>query len=105
VTESAPAKPGEYLTIYLVGMGLTNQTIPSGTASPSTSLAKAVDAPTLTLNGAPVTIVPFAGLTPTAVALYQVNFQVPLNAPNGDLSLVLTQTSGVSNSTVLPVHN
>jgi uncharacterized protein (TIGR03437 family) len=105
VTESAPAKPGEVLTIYLVGMGGTDQTIASGTASPSGSLAHALDPPTLTLDGAPVTDVSFAGLTPTLVGLYQVNFRVPLNAVNGDLLLVLTQASGVSNSTVLPVHN
>jgi uncharacterized protein (TIGR03437 family) len=102
VTESAPAAPGEYLTMYLVGMGLTNQTVPSGTASPE---ATVLDAATLTLNGAAVTNILYAGLTPTVVGLYQVDFQVPASTPNGDLQLVLTQTSGVSNSTVLPVHN
>lgn len=105
VTESSPAAPGEYLIMYLVGMGLTNQTVPSGTPSPSAKLAAALDAPTVTLNGGPVTNVLYAGLTPTEVGLYQVNFQVPANAANGDLSLVVTQSSGVSNSTILPVHN
>jgi uncharacterized protein (TIGR03437 family) len=85
-------------------MGLTNQTVPSGDASPSANLAVPLDTPTLTLNGAPVTNILFAGLAPTLVGLYQVNFQVPANAPNGDLPLVLTQTSG-SSSTILPVHN
>ncbi len=105
VLETAPAAPGEYLTMYLVGMGLTNQTVPSGSASPSANLARALDQPTLTLNGAPVADIIYAGLTPTEVGLYQVNFQVPTGATNGDLPLVLTQSSGVSNSTVLPVHN
>jgi uncharacterized protein (TIGR03437 family) len=105
VTETSPAKPGEFIQMYLVGMGGTDQTVVSGTASPSASPANTLDKPTLTLNGSPVTNVIFAGLTPTLVGLYQVNFQVPTNAPNGDLSLVLTQASGVSNSTVLPVHN
>ncbi len=102
VTEAAPAAPGEYLTMYLVGMGLTNQTVPSGTASPEASV---LDTATLTLNGGAVTNILYAGLTPTEVGLYQVDFQVPASAPNGDPQLVLTQASGVSNSTVLPVHN
>ena len=86
-------------------MGLTNPNVASGIASPSTNLPVLIDTPTLTLNGAPVTNALFAGLTPTLVGLYQVDFQVPANAPNGDLPLVLTQTSGLSNSTILPVHN
>ncbi len=104
VLETSPAAPGEYIVFYVAGMGLANQTVPSGTASPSASLATALDTPTLTLNGAPVTNIPFAGLTPTLVGLYQVDFQLPANAPDGDLQLVLTQTSGLSSSTVLPVH-
>ena len=59
----------------------------------------------ITLNGAPVTNILFAGLTPTLVGLYQVDFQVPANAPNGDLQLVLTQPGGQSNVTILPVHD
>jgi uncharacterized protein (TIGR03437 family) len=102
VTETAPAAPGEIIMIYVAGMGLTNQTVPSGTASPQ---ANVLDAVTLTLGGAPVTNVIYAGLTPTVVGLYQIDFQVPAGAPNGDLQLVLTQTSGVSNSSIVPVHN
>jgi uncharacterized protein (TIGR03437 family) len=88
--------------MYVAGMGLTNQTVPSGTASPA---ANVLNSAGLTLNGAPVTNILYAGLTPTVVGLYQINFQVPAGAPNGDLSLALTQSSGVTNSTILPVHN
>jgi uncharacterized protein (TIGR03437 family) len=105
ILETSPAAPGEYIVVYVVGMGLTNQNVPSGTASPSTNLALPLDAPTVTLNGTRVTNLPFAGLTPTEVGLYQVNMQVPATAPNGDLQLVMTQASGQSNTTILPVHN
>jgi uncharacterized protein (TIGR03437 family) len=105
ITETSPAMPGEYVVVYVAGMGLTNPGVASGIASPSTNLPALLDAPTLTLAGAPVTNILFSGLTPTLVGLYQIDFQVPANAPNGDLPLVLTQTSGVSNSTILPVHN
>ncbi len=105
IQETSPAAPNETIVLYLVGMGPTNQDVPSGTPSPSASLANVLDTPTLMLNGAPVTNILFAGLTPTAVGLYQVNFQVPASAPNGDLQLIVTQTSGQSTSAILPVYN
>jgi uncharacterized protein (TIGR03437 family) len=106
ILETSPAAPGEYIVLYVVGMGLTNQNVASGSASPlPPDLALPVDTPTLTLNGATVTNILFAGLTPTEVGLYQINFQVPSNEPNGDQQLVLTQPSGQSNTTILPVHN
>lgn len=105
ITETSPAAPGEVIVFYLAGMGLTNPSVASGTASPSTNLAVPLDASTLTLNGAPITNILFIGLTPTVVGLYQVDFQVPANTPNGDLQLVLTQSSGLTTSTILPVHN
>ncbi len=104
VTDASPAQPGEYIVFYVSGMGPTDNPVASGAASPSSPLARPTDAPTLTLNGANEPI-SFAGLTPTLVGLYQVDFQVPANAPNGDLQLVLTQTGGQSNMTVLAVHN
>ncbi len=107
VTETSPAEPGEIIVFYVAGMGLTNPGVASGIASPSNNLAVPLDTPALTLNGAsiPAANIIFAGLTPTLVGLYQVDFTVPANAPNGDLTLVLTQSSGVRNSTILPIHN
>ncbi len=105
VTEASPAKPGEFLMFFVSGMGVTTNPVGSGQPSPNApNLAQPIDQPTMTLNGVNVPV-SFAGLTPTLVGLYQVNFQVPANAPNGDLQLVLTQTGGASNTTVLPVHN
>jgi len=105
VQETSPAAPGEIIVFYAAGLGQTNQTIDSGTASPSGNLAEPLDTPTLTVGGIPVTNILFAGLTPTLVGLYQVDFQVPATAPNGDLQMILTQATGDSNTTVLPVHN
>jgi hypothetical protein len=45
VSSASPAAPGEYLTIYLVGMGATNPSVRSGTAAPSSPLAKVVVQP------------------------------------------------------------
>lgn len=105
VGDDAPAAPGEVIVFYVAGMGLTDKNVISGDASPSADLAKPLDAPTVTLGNIPVTDILFAGLTPTLVGLYQVDFRVPANAPNGDLTLVLTQSNGQSNTTVVAVHN
>ena len=102
VTESSPAVPGETLIFYLAGMGATDTPVASGAASPSTPLAHPVATPTLTLNGAAIQL-GFAGLTPTAVGLYQIDFQVPSGTPGGDLPLVVSQSGVVTNMTILPV--
>jgi hypothetical protein len=104
VSETSPAKPGEYLVIYLSGLGQTNNVIPDGTATPASPFSIPVVAPVLTLNGVSIPIY-FSGLTPGYVGLFQMNFQVPPGTPNGDMQLVVSQAGTAGNSTILPVHN
>ncbi len=40
VSSSSPAKPGEYLVMYLVGLGATNPSVASGAATPTSPLRK-----------------------------------------------------------------
>jgi uncharacterized protein (TIGR03437 family) len=101
VSAAAPAVAGEYLVVYLAGMGCTNDMPPSGAASPSNPLARPDIEPSMTINGEPYPIL-FAGLTPGMVGLYQVNFQVPAALPTGNLKLVITQNGQGSNQTILP---
>jgi uncharacterized protein (TIGR03437 family) len=105
VTDASPAMPGEYVVIYLVGLGPTNVPVASGAVSPSSPLDATVTTPTITLNGEAVSNIYFSGLTPTAVGLYQIDLQVPGDAPNGDLTLVVTQPGFAGISVILPVHN
>jgi len=53
-------------------------------------LAQTVDAPTVTLNSETVSF-SFSGLTPGFAGLHQIDLQVPADAPNGDLNLVVNQ--------------
>ena len=101
VSQSAPARSGEYLVTYLVGLGAVNQQVTDGSASPSGTPAQALDPPTLTLNGATYPIA-FAGLTPGLVGLYQINFQVPPGLPAGNLTMTVTQDQNTSNQVFLP---
>ena len=104
IQDSSPAVPGEYVTIYLTGMGATDVPVVSGAPSPSSPLANAVDAPMLTLNGNRVPVI-FGGLTPTLAGLYQIDFQVPQPLPDGNYTLLITQGGTVGNNTILPVKN
>lgn len=104
VSPASPAKPGEYLVLYLAGLGVTDSAVADGAASPASPLAHPLIAPILSLNGTNVPVY-FGGLTPGFVGLYQINFQVPVNIPSGDIQLVVSQAGVASNSTILPVQN
>jgi len=102
VTTSSPAKPGEALVIYLLGMGSTNPSVPSGAPAPSDPLAQVTAQPTITVDNKPATVF-FAGLTPGFAGLYQIDFFVPKDSRSGDLPVVITQNGITTNATTLPV--
>lgn len=98
-----PAKAGDVLTIYAIGLGPTTPAVASGQPAPSTQpLASVSSTPTVnfgtTVIGS-VTATPFfAGLTPGYAGLYQVNVTIPANAPTGIVNLVIGFPDGtVSN--------
>jgi uncharacterized protein (TIGR03437 family) len=102
VDAAHPAKPGEFLVMYLLGMGPTNPSVISGVGSPGAPPATVTPLPTVQVGGMNADVV-FAGLTPALVGLYQVNIRVPPNAPNGDLDVVVAQGTVVTNTRKLPV--
>ncbi len=103
VSQDSPAKPGEYVVMYLLGMGPTDNPIVSGAGSPGDPLDRPKAVPVLTLGGVNVPVA-FAGLTPQLVGLYQINLQVPNVAVDGNLVLTVTQDGAASNTTILPVR-
>jgi len=102
VTPASPARPGEWIVFYLVGMGATSPAVASNQAAPASPLANATVQPKVTIDGAAANVV-FAGLTPGGVALYQINCQVPAGARTGDLPLVVIQGDVAANAVTLPV--
>ena len=106
VTDASPAQPGEYIVLFLSGLGATTNPVAAGAITPSPSdpslLSVPLTAPTMTLNGANVPVV-FSGLAPTAVGLYQIDFQVPATISAGDLPVIVTQGTAVSNTVLLSV--
>ncbi len=101
VSAANPAHPGESLTLYLAGMGATDTAVVSGSPTPPQQILVTTQ-PIVTLNGETVNV-GYAGLTPTGIGLYQINFTVPNDAPAGLLDLVITQGTVAANATKLPV--
>jgi uncharacterized protein (TIGR03437 family) len=83
-------------------MGLTNPPVLSGNPAPSSPLAYAAVQPTVTVDNQNAQVL-FAGLTPTFVGLYQINFVVPPSARTGMLNVVVTQGTAVANTTTIAV--
>src|SRR5207249_814425 len=70
VDSAHPARPGEFLVIYLSGMGATNPVVQSGNPAPGVEpLARLSPQPTVKIGSQDADIL-FAGLTPGLVGLY-----------------------------------
>lgn len=94
-----PAKPGDTIVLYGVGFGQTTPSVTEGQAAPS-SPAATLSNVTSTIgggfNGRPTNgMIAFAGLTPTAVGLYQTNVVVPPDAPLGSYIPLTLLVNGV----------
>jgi uncharacterized protein (TIGR03437 family) len=106
VSASSPANVGEALTVWAFGLG---QTTPAATTGQPATMAPAAETFNLDFNyqvnalaakpftGSPdhIPLVPlFAGLAPGYVGLYQFNFVVPPQPPNGTPRCALPGTVG-----------
>ncbi len=100
VSADRPALPDEGLGLFLTGLGAVEPQIAAGqpggdggALGPLNQLP--AGAVKVTIGGLPGEIF-FAGLTPTLVGLYQINFKVPLGIAAGNYAVVVTTADGVS---------
>ncbi len=87
-----------FIEIYATGLGWVTNTPPSGSPSPVSPLSTTI-LPSVTIGGVQAAVT-FSGLAPGYVGLYQVNVQVPANAPVGDAVPVVLTIGGVASNTV-----
>jgi uncharacterized protein (TIGR03437 family) len=105
VSSSQPATPGEYLTIYVVGLGPVANPPATGAAALAKPLSTTTLNPNLTIGGVAASVI-FSGLTPGFSGLYQVNARVPEGIPNGDdIAVVLSVGGAVSNTITTSVES
>ena len=104
-----PAKAGDTLVIYSIGLGPTSPAAVTGAPAPGVEpLARLTVTPTVDFGmdifgTFPVTPA-YAGLSPGSVGLYQVNAVVPQGLPSGLVNVSLLFPDGVSNIVQLPIR-
>ena len=89
---SHPAKAGDELVAYVIGLGQTTPPLQTGAAAPSSPLPKVPNVKVCFGGDTPFSkvdcFVPdYAGASPTLVGLYQLDIKVPAGLPSGDQSL------------------
>ena len=84
---SRPAKPGESIVIYGVGFGSVTPSIPAGQI---VTASNQVAAPFALLFGQTQAQLPYSGLAPSFVGLYQFNVVVPAVPDNNLVPLTFT---------------
>ena len=102
VTAASPAAPGEFISIFLTGLGRVNSPISAGQPSPAAPLASAVNTVQVRLGNTVINPT-FAGLAPGFAGLYQVVVQIPAGTRNGTYTLEIASRGAVSNTVSLPV--
>jgi uncharacterized protein (TIGR03437 family) len=97
VSDTLPAMPGEFVSVFATGLGTVLPAVASGVAAPGSPVSSTVLAVSATVAGIP-SPVDFAGLAPGFAGLYQVNLQVPSVAAG--TAEVRLSVDGVSSNTV-----
>jgi uncharacterized protein (TIGR03437 family) len=93
ITKTAPAQSGEYISLYLTGLGTVTPAIADGALGPVSTLSVADVYTSKNLfvyfndytSGVSVAgNITYAGLAPSLAGLYQINVQVPTGLGAGD---------------------
>jgi uncharacterized protein (TIGR03437 family) len=105
VSASAPASRGEFISVYLTGLGPVSPKVADGVAAPGAEPLARVTGPIAVYVGGVQTPAPqFAGLAPTFAGLYQLNIQIPFGAPTGATSLAVQTNEGFTDMVTIWVQ-
>jgi len=94
-----PARRGEFISIFCTGLGDVSNRPPNGHPALTSPLSTTKGTPSVTFGGI-TAVVSFSGLAPGFVGLYQINTQVPSNAPTGNSVTLSVSVGGVTASPV-----
>ena len=103
IAGATPAQPGTFISLFATGFGPTNPPLQAGEV-PQFALPDLLgqarvtgDVSSVTIGGIPLSSgdIFYIGVAPCCAGLYQLVVKVPVNAPDGDLPVVVT-IDGVS---------
>ena len=97
-----PARVGTVVMIYATGQGAVAPPLPAGQAAPAVPLSITPQNPTVTIGGISAAV-KFSGLAPGYAGLWQINVQVPQNAPTGDDIPVQVNFASASNTVTMAI--
>jgi len=107
-SSARPAKAGDTLVIYSIGLGPTSPSAVTGAPAPGNPPAILTTTPAVFFGtgifGTSTVAPDFAGLSPGSVGLYQVNAVVPPGFPSGLVAVQLSFPGYLSNIVQLPVQ-
>ncbi len=107
-----PAAPGDYLVLYLTGLGLATpngdpngQPLTTGQVPPADGsvLYETVATPTVTVGGFPVKPL-FSGMAPGFAGLYQIDFQVPTGVTGDDVPVVVSISGSAKDTRTVSIQ-
>ena len=110
VPDSAhPARVGDYLTIWAIGLGPTNPAVGTNVPAPgSEPLARLTVTPAVDFGNSifgTISATPsYAGLSPGSVGLYQINVAIPAGVVSGNVNLTLAFPDSTSNTVQIAVQ-
>jgi uncharacterized protein (TIGR03437 family) len=104
-----PARVGDTLVIYSIGLGPTSPAAVTGAPAPGAEpLARLITMPSVQFGtgffGSVSATPAFAGLSPSSVGLYQVNAAIPQGVSSGLVNVTLVFPDGVSNTVQVAVQ-
>lgn len=115
VSTANPAKQGEYVSLFLTGLGAVTPSVADGAIGPSSTLAWATESQngvlavyfndyTNSVTGVSGTVT-YAGLAPGLAGLYQMNVQIPTTVGPGNVYVEFSTDASDVNQAYIPVTN
>jgi uncharacterized protein (TIGR03437 family) len=102
--QNRPANRTESVEIYAIGLGAVFGPPTSGWPASRSILASTLGTPVVEFGGIPGRVL-FSGLAPGFIGAYQVNVQLPLNAPSGTaVPVTLRIGDEVSNTVTIAIQ-
>jgi uncharacterized protein (TIGR03437 family) len=102
-----PAKEGDTLIFYAIGLGDTSPFVATGAAAPSSPLAWVTGSTTVNFGGGiggAIAVPDFIGLSPSSAGLYQINVKIPAGAPKGPVNVTLAFGDASSNAVQVAIQ-